>query len=810
MTGEDTISVLCVDDEPGLAALVGAHLERADERLETTAVTSATAAFETLQTSDVDCIVSDYEMTGTDGIGFLETVRADDPELPFILFTGRGSEELASRAISAGVTDYLRKERGTEQYALLAQQVVHAVERVRAHRVSSAEEQRRRTILEASPDPIVVVVDGEIAYANPVAVEAAGGTTESDLVGRSIEAFVANGERESVLHAIERVVSSEERRDRVARPFESLDGRRMTMEATGRRVTWDGADGIVAVLRDVTGREAGDTERERYHAAFEGAAEAMVIADDDGQYIEANRAACELFGVSREALVDHHIGDFAAPDYDGKAAWAAFRDAGVSHGTFPLVRPDGEERVIEYGATPNVVPGEHLLVLHDVTNRVDLGDRLEREQSALEEMYRITADGDASFDEKLERLLELGCDYLDIPYGFLMEIGEGRQHVIEAVGGFPIQPGETCPLEEAYCKQTIARDELVTVQNALAEGWSDDPAYERFGLGCYVGAKVMVGDELYGTFCFAGSEPRGKPFNDTERTFVELMARWVSYELERRRTTERLEAQNERLERFTSVVSHDLRSPLSVAQGYLDLAREDDDPDALDRVEAAHERMERIINDLLVLARDGDDLGEMEPVDLDALVASSWDLAVEEDAAATLDIVDDLDTVTADPERLRHLFENLFRNAVEHGSTGPRSKSADSVEHSSTGPRNDAADSVEHSSTGPRNDAADSVEHAADEGVTVTVGTTGDGFYVADDGPGIPEDERAHVFDDGFTTRQNGTGFGLSIVAEIADAHGWTVDVTESATGGARFVVSGVRSEGETGQSGDTTQQSVE
>ncbi|NNC24966.1 diguanylate cyclase, partial [Salinisphaera sp. USBA-960] len=83
------------------------------------------------------------------------------------LFTGRGSEELASRAISAGVTDYLRKERGTEQYALLAQQVVHAVERVRAHRVTSAEEQRRRTILEASPDPIVVVVDGEIAYANP-------------------------------------------------------------------------------------------------------------------------------------------------------------------------------------------------------------------------------------------------------------------------------------------------------------------------------------------------------------------------------------------------------------------------------------------------------------------------------------------------------------------------------------------------------------------------------------------------------------------------------------------------------------------
>jgi len=764
MTGEDTISVLCVDDEPGLAELVGTHLERADERLTTVAVTSAAAAFDALDTMAVDCIVSDYELPETDGIELLEAVRADDPTLPFVLFTGRGSEELASRAISAGVTDYLRKEPGTEQYALLARQVVHAVERVRARRAVDTAEERRRIILEGAPDSIVVLVEGEIVYANPVAVASAGAAGEADLVGRSIDAFAPNGRRDSVFRAIERTAVGDERRARVTRPFETLDGRRLMMEATGRRVTWDGAEGVVAVLRDVTDREAHDDARDRYRAVFEEAATAIVIADDDGRYVEVNEAACALFDVPRAELIGSRVSDFAAPEYDVEGKWTSFRAGDGVRGTFPLVRSDGEERVVEYGATADIVPGEHLSVLHDVTERVDLGERLEREQATLEEMYRITADGEASFDGQVERLLELGCDYLDVPGGYFMQIDEGRQRVVTAVGDDEVSPGETCPLEEAYCKRTVMRDELVTVQNAIEEGWEDDPAYERFGFGCYIGAKVTVGDDLYGTFCFAGSAPRTEPFGDAERTFVELMARWVSYELERRRTTDRLAEQNERLERFASVVSHDLRSPLSVARGFLDLVREDDDPAALDRVEAAHDRMETIIADLLTLTRKGEELGTVGSVDLNALVASSWDLAVSEEADATLDVEGPLGTVMADDERLRHLFENLFRNALEH---------------------------------------------AGDGALTVTVGATSDGFYVADDGPGIPADRREEIFEDGFTTRQDGTGLGLSIVEQIADAHEWDVAVTEGEHGGARFEISGVRGADDTDDAGDAADDGV-
>jgi len=134
--------------------------------------------------------------------------------------------------------------------------------------------------------------------------------------------------------------------------------------------------------------------------------------------------------------------------------------------------------------------------------------------------------------------------------------------------------------------------------------------------------------------------------------------------------------------------------------------------------------------------------------------------------------------VAADGDRLRQLFENLFRNSVEHGSTGSRSETGDSVEHGSTSSRPEVGDSAEH----------------GDAEVTVRVGdlADGSGIYVEDDGPGLPADDPGRVFDDGFTTGENGTGLGLTIVRQVADAHGWTVVATESAHGGARFEFSGV------------------
>jgi len=210
---------------------------------------------------------------------------------------------------------------------------------------------------------------------------------------------------------------------------------------------------------------------------------------------------------------------------------------------------------------------------------------------------------------------------------------------------------------------------------------------------------------------------------------------------EQKRRERELEAQNERLDEFASIVSHDLRNPLSVAQGNLELARETGDEERFERVVDAHDRMGEMIDQLLSLAREGEIVGETAALDLATVAEAAW--ATVQTDGASLQIVE-TGTVVADRDRLVELFENLLRNAVDHAAEDPAT-------------------------------------------LSVAVGTTDAGFYVEDDGRGIPEEDRDAVFDSGYTTATDGTGFGLAIVDRIATAHGWSVTVGESAAGGARF-----------------------
>jgi signal transduction histidine kinase len=214
---------------------------------------------------------------------------------------------------------------------------------------------------------------------------------------------------------------------------------------------------------------------------------------------------------------------------------------------------------------------------------------------------------------------------------------------------------------------------------------------------------------------------------------------------DRERRQRQLERQNDRLEEFVDVVSHDLRNPLQVASGKVALTRERDDDALLDDVERAHERMDALVDDLLTLARQGEFVGEPTTVDVEPTARRAWSNV--DTCECTVDVEDDIGSVLADQSRLLELFENLYRNAVEHA--GPD--------------------------------------------VTVTIGALRDGFYVADDGPGIPDERRDAVFDRGYTSDTEGTGLGLAIVHRIVEAHGWTVGVTESTGGGARFEVTTTR-----------------
>ncbi len=239
---------------------------------------------------------------------------------------------------------------------------------------------------------------------------------------------------------------------------------------------------------------------------------------------------------------------------------------------------------------------------------------------------------------------------------------------------------------------------------------------------------------------------------------------------DRERYRSQLERQNERLERFASVVSHDLRNPLSVAKGRIELAREDADSEDLEAASDALDRMGTLVDDLLTLAREGQPIAETEPVALSTVVEDAR--TVVDTDAATIVLENDV-TFEADRDRVQQLLENLFRNAIEHWRE-PDVETTEGRTEPGNGPTTDR----------PAGAAA----------VTITVGALPgeDGFYVADDGPGITPAERDDVFEFGYTTTEDGTGFGLAIVKEVAEAHGWAIDVTESETGGARFEITGV------------------
>ncbi|MGQ3329704.1 histidine kinase N-terminal 7TM domain-containing protein [Halorubrum sp. FL23] len=218
-------------------------------------------------------------------------------------------------------------------------------------------------------------------------------------------------------------------------------------------------------------------------------------------------------------------------------------------------------------------------------------------------------------------------------------------------------------------------------------------------------------------------------------------------ELERRESE--LERQNERLEDFAGVVSHDLRNPLAAATAAVELARSDtgSNADALDRAANAHERMDDLIEGLLSLATAGKSVDAVDRVSLDGTARRVWSRL--ETAAATLSVNGADVPVLADGDRLEQLLSNLFRNAIEHAG-------------------DDVAVRVD-------------IEQRED----------GVALAVADDGPGVPPDQRSTVTERGVSLA-GGTGLGLAIVGDIADAHGWELSVEESASGGARFVISGI------------------
>lgn len=736
------IRVLHVDDEPAVTGLTATVLERVDGDLTVETATSVEQGLERLRREPFDCIVSDYVMDGRDGLAFLRAVRGRGSELPFILYTGRGSEEVASEAIAAGVTDYLQKTTGQEQYELLANRIRLAVEERRARRRLDERTRELETLVDNLPGMVYRCANEPEWPFEKVGgdVESLSGYTNTELLDGTVSwgaDVIHPDDRERVWWTVQDALVAGERFE-VNYRIHTANGELRWMWERGRGVSVTdgaGAEGGSEggdVAGDEADRGAGERtlegfitdvteerEREReleevkrlYETVVEGSRDGIRIVQD-GRVTFVNDRFATMTGYDQEALVGAPLDEVVAPEHAERIA-GHHRGRHAAYGEAPevyevdVVTRDGERRRVEVAASRIRHGGRpaSLSIWRDITERREREIELERYRAFVEHsptMFTLLdGSGRVRFDTTGQHL-----PWRHGPEDF---VGE---HVFEY-----IHPEDRDRVVEAFADLVTGEEDQATLAYRFrtVDGrwrWLRSIAIDR------------LDDPLIGAVAVSSVD--------------------VTEAKERERALER---RNERLEEFAGVVSHDLRNPLQVVDGRVNLARLERDDEHLAAAAVAVDRMKRLIDDLLMFARTGFDIEATEPVDLAATARSCWD-GIATGGATLLVEVDR--TIQCDEGMLRQLLENLLLNAIEHGG----------------------------------------------EDVTVTVGdlADGSGFYVEDDGVGFPPGSHDRVFEGGYSTSERGTGFGLRIVRNVAEVHGWSVEAASGKEGGALIEVRGVRS----------------
>ncbi|WP_256301939.1 PAS domain S-box protein [Haloarchaeobius salinus] len=454
-------------------------------------------------------------------------------------------------------------------------------------------------------------------------------------------------------------------------------------------------------------------DTEWYRTIVEEVNDLATVADPDGTITYVSPAVTRILGYEPDELIGHQGYEFVHPDDRGRNAEAM--EAVLSN--------DSEAETVEVRFRD--AEGSWRWIEATIRNRLDddvvdgvlLSSRDITERKSFEAETRKLA-------EEYEALLNNVEDAI-----FLINVeGEGESVRFEFER-----------LSPSYERQTGITTEEVRGQTPRdVFGEADGAALAANYHRCVnAGEPISYQEELRVDDGARFWQTKLAPVvSDDEITRLVGVTRNVTGRVERER---QLRQQNERLDEFASVISHDLRNPLNVAEARATLLAEQVESEHLDPLLESLDRIEAIVEDTLTLARQGNTIDEKRTVSLTDLVGKCW--ATVDTRDATIEIVDEM-TFQGDPERLRHVFENLFRNAIEHG--GPD--------------------------------------------VTVRVGRHAEqGIYVEDDGPGIPVDERDDVFAPGHSSASGGTGFGLTIVKRILEAHGWGVTVSDGIEGGARF-----------------------
>lgn len=605
--------------------------------------------------------------------------------------------------------------------------------------------ERYAAICEASPDAIFLVDStGNIHYAN-ARVEDMFGYEPAELIGEPIEILVPEPLRDEHVQLRNEYLAAPETRPMGASldlKAQRKDGSTFPVDISLSPISADGEAQVMASVRDISDKE---NLRRKYQSILKAIPDPVIVADTGtGKIVETNQQTTELFGYDPEELIGKPQ-TVLHPAGEEERYRALFQSHVEAGGEIFTELPDGSNIYIEtksWELIPveiNAREFEHddqrLIagVFRDISTRQEHERQLEELHEASRQFYQ--AESQEEIADQVARATEAILGFERTVVRLLRDGDQLRPVSVTDLAQTSLGPRPDYQIStDNFAGQAYQNGEPLVIDNS--QDAADADSREDIGSALY----LPIGE--YGVLSIV--DPREGAFDPSDVQMASIVAANARAAFERLEIQEQLEHQIERLDKFARIVSHDLRNPLSVAKGWLDVAIQEENIEVLQRVRKAHDRMEEIIEDTLTLAQSGEVVGATEPIELEHLAGDCWNHVATVDAHLE---IEDSRSIYGDRDRLQHLLENLFRNAIEHGGDDSR----------------------------------------------VKIGLIGEsGFYVEDDGPGIPEDQRDNAFEPGFTTSSTGTGFGLSIVKEVAEAHGWDITLTEGSDGGARFEFIGI------------------
>ncbi|MFW5952942.1 MAG: GAF domain-containing protein [Candidatus Natronoplasma sp.] len=781
-----TIKVLLVDDESLLLEQAKVFIEKKGGDIEVLTETSAKGALNRLDDEDIDLIVADYQMPRMDGLEFLKKVR-DEKEMkgPFIIFTGKGREEVAMKALNLGADRYIKKEGDPKsQFDFLIQVITREIDRYNNKKEKKERERKIKELYKASTEIGAGTSESEIyKLALSSAQEILGFEAsiicmleDEDLVVRAANGTkIEVGERHSKDEGIrgltfknkesyliddlsnweEAQPSDPDFKSAISIPikdegiFQVLSYQKGHFDESDLDLTEILVSQMVQAIERVRSREEIKKNEKRYRMIFESANDGIIILDGaDFKFIDCNEKTLEMFECDREDIIGSSPWDFSPEKQpDGRRSKekaiekidSALQDE-PQYSEWVHTTEKDETFHAEVSLNRYTIDDNNYVlgVVRDVSDRKEAEERLRESKEKIERLHSISAELETCrSEEKIYNLtVKVAEDILDFDICAIQKPEDGRMEPTAFSSGFPedgYPAPDPLPIDDSLAGKTYSEN-----RSFLAETPEDydviNPTSEKFRSGI----SVPIGE--FGVFQAVSTEE--EHFDEEDLHMVELLIDHVSEALKRTQILEREDF-------LHSLMRHDVGNKSKIVRGYLELMKDHDLPE---EVEDFIEKAERAAQDGLDIIekirklRKIEEEEEIKTIDLRSVpdkIRSEYAERLEE-KCISLEVEEKSCSVVGGP-----LLHDLFSNLIEN-----------------------------------------SIRHADCEKISIRYESEGDRckIRVEDDGKGIPDEYKERICEKGFKRGSgSGTGLGMYMVKEIINSYDGEIEVKDSEMGGARF-----------------------